>query len=269
MATRIELLEPPGHAIAKYNRPLPSQQQHASVPLLFTDAMIIREEVFVEEQNVPLENELDEDDPRCWHWISYSETPHHATSTSDSPPQWVTEAASGHPTGTIRLVPPPHPPHALPGSEHQIDGSEHVAKVPLENDAANPGPTSTHNAHNEPYIKLGRLAVRKEQRGKGAARSLVETVLKWAAGHEREIMGRAMESVAGEKAQEQWRGLVLVHAQVSAYVVRRTMAAGVAGTNATCRFRYKSSGRDLGLRRIRKWASGMRRASCMLVCGRR
>ena len=219
MASRIELLEPPGHTIAKYDRSLPSTQQNASVPLLFTNAMIIREEVFVEEQKVPLENELDEDDPRCWHWISYSETPRHATSTSGSPPRRTGEAATGHPTGTIRLVPPPHSPHALPGSEHQIAGSEHVAKVPLEKDAPNEGPTSTHNAHNEPYIKLGRLAVLKEQRGKGLARRLVETALEWAAGHEREVMGQATESGAGTRAQEeQWRGLVLVHAQASVAV---------------------------------------------------
>jgi predicted GNAT family N-acyltransferase len=220
MASRIELLEPPGQTIANYNRSLPCTEQSEPVPHLFTDAMIIREEVFVEEQKVPLENELDEDDPRCWHWISYDETPRHATSSTSStssPPAHSDEATTRHPTGTIRLVPPPHPPHAEPGSEHQIDGSEHVAKVPLGKDAANSGPTSEHNAHNEPYIKLGRLAVQKEYRGKGSAKRLVETALEWAAGHGGEVMGQASKSEeAGRARRMEWRGLVLVHAQVSA-----------------------------------------------------
>jgi len=221
MTSHIELLEPPGHTIANYNRSLPSTEQSGHVPHLFTDAMIIREEVFVEEQKVPLENELDEDDPRCWHWISYieTETPRPATTSlsSSSPPPPSGKPAARLPTGTIRLVPPPHPPHAQPGSEHQIDGSEHVAKVPLVKDAANAGPTSEHNAHNEPYIKLGRLAVRKEYRGTGVARRLVETALIWAEGHGGEVMREAVKSgEAGGAGQQAWKGLVLVHAQVSA-----------------------------------------------------
>jgi len=221
MTSHIELLEPPGHTIAEYNRSLTSTEQSGHVPHLFTDAMIIREEVFVEEQKVPLENELDEDDPRCWHWISYTETSRPATTSSSLPPPVTSEAAMRHPTGTIRLVPPPHPPHALPGSEHQIDGSEHVAKVPLEKDAANEGPTSEHNAHNEPYIKLGRLAVRKEYRGTGVARRLVETALNWAQGYGNEVIGEAVKpGEAGGAGNETWRGLVLVHAQVSAGEMR-------------------------------------------------
>jgi len=219
MASRIELLPPPGHTIAEYNRSLPSTEQSKSVPHLFTDAMIIREEVFVEEQKVPLENELDEDDPRCWHWISYTGTLRSATTSSSSspPPPPSGKSATRHSTGTIRLVPPPHPPHAMPGSEHQIDGSEHVAKVPLEKDAANEGPTSEHNAHNEPYIKLGRLAVRKEYRGTGVARRLVETALTWAEGHGGEVMREAVKSgETGGAGQQEWKGLVLVQAQVSA-----------------------------------------------------
>ena len=34
-----------------------------AIPQGFVDAMIVREEVYVKEQNVQLENELDEDDP--------------------------------------------------------------------------------------------------------------------------------------------------------------------------------------------------------------
>jgi hypothetical protein len=38
-----------------------------AIPQGFIDAMIVREAVFVKEQGVPLENELDEDDARSFH----------------------------------------------------------------------------------------------------------------------------------------------------------------------------------------------------------
>lgn len=50
----------------------------------------------------------------------------------------------------------------------------------------------------EPFLKIGRLATRKEFRGRGFGRVLVEEALRWAGG---EGVGAA------------WRGLLLVHAQ--------------------------------------------------------
>lgn len=54
----------------------------------FDDCMVVRNLVFVEEQGVPAENELDQDETRCWHWAVYSGTT---------------------PVGAVRLVSPPHP----------------------------------------------------------------------------------------------------------------------------------------------------------------
>lgn len=54
---------------------------------VFSDAMVVRNAVFVIEQGVPAENELDEQEPRCWHWVVYQGTV---------------------PVGAVRLVAPPH-----------------------------------------------------------------------------------------------------------------------------------------------------------------
>jgi len=51
-----------------YNRKESSLEQ-PNVPKTFLDAMEVREEVFVKEQGVPLENEFDSDDPRACHWV--------------------------------------------------------------------------------------------------------------------------------------------------------------------------------------------------------
>lgn len=69
------LLPPLGLSIAGYDRERSPSQQPASVPQLFLDAMRVREEVFVHEQGVPLENELDSDDARSWHWVVYAGAP--------------------------------------------------------------------------------------------------------------------------------------------------------------------------------------------------
>lgn len=52
----------------------------------------------------------------------------------------------------------------------------------------------------EPYVKLGRLCVLKEERGKRWADELIQEALGWA-GRNAGFMG------------EEWRGLVFVHAQ--------------------------------------------------------
>jgi hypothetical protein len=53
-----------------YDRKKSSLEQPTNVPKTFLDAMEVREEVFVKEQGVPLENEFDSDDPRACHWVS-------------------------------------------------------------------------------------------------------------------------------------------------------------------------------------------------------
>ncbi|KAI5783582.1 acyl-CoA N-acyltransferase [Geopyxis carbonaria] len=69
---------------------------------VFEDALKVRMNVFVEEQGIAAENEVDEDEPRCWHWAAYD--------------------AESRPVGAIRLVTPPHPSHTE-GPEHEPVGS--------------------------------------------------------------------------------------------------------------------------------------------------
>lgn len=68
----ISFLRAPGADLSAYDRTKPCAQQPASVPDVFKDCMSVREEVFVKEQHVPLERELDEDDPRSYHWVCYA-----------------------------------------------------------------------------------------------------------------------------------------------------------------------------------------------------
>jgi len=120
----LTLLPPPGAALAAYNRTKRSDQQPGSIPQLFKDAMSVREAVYVEEQGVPLANELDDDDARSWHWIVYASVGTTSTSSSRSPPKshtWHKRRASKEdqedadrrrssatasrvPVGTIRLI---------------------------------------------------------------------------------------------------------------------------------------------------------------------
>ena len=72
----------------------------------------------------------------------------------------------------------------------------------------------------EPYIKLTRVAVLPEYRGKGIARHLVETAVDWARQWPGEIQAaadRVRRDVynTNASAYAKWNGLVLVHAQVS------------------------------------------------------
>lgn len=94
-------LLPPTPSISKtYSPTLRSCIQQTSppssslppTPQTFLDAMTVREAVFVDEQKVALENEFDEEDPRCWHWVLYASEEH---------------GTEPKPAGTIRLVPFP------------------------------------------------------------------------------------------------------------------------------------------------------------------
>ncbi|KAI5850063.1 acetyltransferase [Tricharina praecox] len=70
---------------------------------LFTDALAVRMPVFVVEQCIPLENEIDLDDERSWHFVCYSNS-------------------GSTPVGTLRIVPPPHAHHEGEGVPHDGDG---------------------------------------------------------------------------------------------------------------------------------------------------
>jgi hypothetical protein len=60
----------PSSLISDYNARKGPFEQSPTIPKTFIDAMEIREQVFVLEQGVPLDNEFDSDDSRSCHWVS-------------------------------------------------------------------------------------------------------------------------------------------------------------------------------------------------------
>jgi predicted GNAT family N-acyltransferase len=74
---------------------------------------------------------------------------------------------------------------------------------------------------NEPYIRLGRLAVIPEYRGNGVSKLMIQEVIKWAKNSKNLIeilplqdpVEREEHRMAGLPIQQQWNGLIIVHAQ--------------------------------------------------------
>ena len=169
MSEFISFLAPPGPLLANYDSAALHTSQPADVPEVFRDAMSVREEVFVQEQKIALENEVDIDDGRSYHWVAYASV---GTSGADGAASvegvkegGATQGRKGStavrlPVGTVRLVPPPHPPHPLPGSSHAIDNHEGMPGDIKSGLSA----TGMHDGR-EPYIKLGRLSVLQPFRG--------------------------------------------------------------------------------------------------------
>jgi len=184
-----------------YDRKLPASAQPSNVPVTFTEAMSVREEVFVKEQGVPLLMEADADDARSCHWVAY------------------TSAPGGHmtrPAGTLRLVPFPHEPHPLPGSSWDVDEFLEPNQLTSESPPWIVDRATHFHDGREPYIKFGRLAVTKEFRGQGIADLLVGTALKWAEENPTFFNPVFSENVAHpclESPRTSWNGLVCVHAQ--------------------------------------------------------
>lgn len=90
---KILMIPPPGDIVSP--RGFPADPRPSGAPQVFLDAMEVRIKVFCDEQKCPLEEEIDEDDQRSWHWVAYLPDP------------------SGHdvPVSVIRMVPYPHGPH--------------------------------------------------------------------------------------------------------------------------------------------------------------
>lgn len=63
----------------------------------------------------------------------------------------------------------------------------------------------------EPFLMMGRLATRREFRGRGYAKRLIEEAVGWAGGHRGDVV-RDWRDERGERVR--WRGLFLAHAQV-------------------------------------------------------
>ncbi len=180
------------------------------VPAHFIAAMTVRRTVFVEEQRVPAENELDEDDARSFHWVVYASV----SSAQREGGRRGTDTSRAA-VATLRLVPPPHPPHPAPGSDHKIDRAE---RRQTTTDMGSAG-TRWHDSR-EPYAKLGRLATLPAYRGLGLGRLIVESALDWASKHPLSIVPlpsatstEAAKVRGGLSSKQEWKGLVLVHAQ--------------------------------------------------------
>ncbi|KAL5328891.1 hypothetical protein ACEPPN_002400 [Leptodophora sp. 'Broadleaf-Isolate-01'] len=216
-----------------------SSEQADTIPKTFLDAMEVREQVFVDEQSVPLENEFDPDDHRSCHWVIYASI---NTITDpevkDAAGNIITRKKSttrSTPIGTIRLVPFPHPPHPEPGSKYTADAlttnpnstpdinptSTSLSPSPSTNPppSTHDRPTTFHDGK-EPYIKLGRLALLREFRGSGIAKMLVSAAVTWMGQNATYFNPSVLEMgvdriVAAAQGQVApvWKGLVCVHAQ--------------------------------------------------------
>lgn len=125
--------------------------------------MSVRHSVYVEEQSVPLANEVDADDAQSYHWVVYASV---GTPAGEDPDGGAagrkSSSAARLPVGTVRLVLPPH--------VHHEDGNEHpdMSGAGEGQDAEKLG---CLRRGNEPYVRMGRLAVLKPYRSKSAIRA--------------------------------------------------------------------------------------------------
>jgi predicted GNAT family N-acyltransferase len=224
----ISFLPPPSNSLSAYDYSLPPTEQPSSIPSLFIDAMTVRESVYVQEQDVPLDREVDVDDSLAYHWIAYASVSrrrssgmnrsHHQADIPAGNDENDAGAAahgrnmsesSGHresesstairvPAGTIRLIPP------------------HEDGTPTAQVAPHPTLFPT-----ESYVLLGRLAVVKTYRGLGMGRLLVNAALDWARMNGSGAFCKTMtpaeleaRKLEGHTADDPlWKGLVVVHSQ--------------------------------------------------------
>jgi len=203
------------------------ENQPSAIPKAFLDAMEVRQQVFVEEQGVPAENEFDSDDSRSCHWVVYaSVNKTEELEIRDESGAIIRPRKSSTwsvPVGTIRLVPFPHDPHPVDGGEYwdgKLKGEEDKVTGPTgpQKPYITDRPTKYHDGK-EPYVKLGRLAVVQEFRGHRLAGLLVKTVLSWLKANPAffnpSIQEIGLENMGAfnERDIPIWKGLVCVHAQ--------------------------------------------------------
>ncbi|PVH73448.1 hypothetical protein DL98DRAFT_519934 [Cadophora sp. DSE1049] len=178
-----------------YNLLLPASSQSPLIPQTFLDSLTVRATVFVNEQRaVPLKHHIDRDDARSCSMVLYS------------PEQ------DSRPVGTVRLVPSPHHPHPAGGARFEAPGDDVPgvsAKELFSTELPRYGVDRKTDLHDgvEPYVKLGRLCVVKEFRGRGSAILLVRRMLQW--------VQENPDFACGDDSRE-WKGLVGIHANVNA-----------------------------------------------------
>ena len=175
--TFVDLIQPPGEAayealqqVMDNDAPLPSSPATAHAE--FLDALMVRKNVFVDEQSCKLENEVDSDDPRSYHWVVHASVsaPLRKPSLDSSGDIYLrrTNAGGRVPVGTIRLVPSPHARHPAPNSVDGDGGEDVTSKQVPGGDV----PTKLHDGR-EAYVKIGRMATVKEYRGLGLGKLLI------------------------------------------------------------------------------------------------
>ncbi|KAI4129593.1 MAG: hypothetical protein LQ338_002167 [Usnochroma carphineum] len=172
------------------------------LPLLFLSSLSIRIPVFIHEQHCSLAGEIDTDDPRSHHFVAFAFAPQSDDGGYGGHDDG--EGEKGTAASTLRLVPPPH--------------SHHDVEVKTDDPQARPlgpqhGKTRIYDGR-EPYMKIGRMATLRAFRGRGIAAQLLEYALDWATEHRAELSARAEADGEGENGEE-WKGLVLSHAQVA------------------------------------------------------
>ncbi|KAJ6789083.1 hypothetical protein PWT90_00385 [Aphanocladium album] len=221
----VSLVEP--SKLEGYKPGSPREEQPAGIPSAFLDVMEVREDVFVEEQGVAVENEFDLDDPRCCHWVAYASVhttqEHEVRDETGAVVQPRKSSTRSTPIGTIRLVPFPHGPHPVSGGRYWNNVLEGDQGKPSQTEDAAAAfiadrPTTYHDGR-ESYVKIGRLAVQKDFRGNKIAGLLVNTVLAWLKENpsyfDPSITELGLEQVGARRETEipSWGGLVCVHAQ--------------------------------------------------------
>ncbi|CAI7643783.1 unnamed protein product [Penicillium bialowiezense] len=167
--------------------PTDSDPSPSTNPPIINDVLKVRLKVFVDGENTDPADEIDEDESRSWHWVTYD---------NEDPQNPV-------PVATIRLIPPPQVPY----------------KSLLDSERARKAEWPKYDLFNEPSIRLGRLACLKEYRGHGLGSSIIQLAFKWAREHPAEIneaLVQNLKEVGGDLRTMhggKWSGLVLAHAQ--------------------------------------------------------
>jgi predicted GNAT family N-acyltransferase len=200
--------------------------------------MEVREAVFGGEQNVPVEFEHDGDDARSVHWVAYASSnrvvQQEKLDDQGNVIQPRKSETRSQPIGTMRIVPFPHAPHPPPGGRYYgdilrketdadgapiqtltaVEEARQTAPLPYGEDRA----TTLHDGQ-EPYVKLGRVAVIKEFRGRRIAGMLWAAARQWLEENPEYFnpsvreMGMDMLKAGEEKDIPRWKGLVCCHAQ--------------------------------------------------------
>lgn len=235
----LQLIDPPDESTVNLARQIINFQRHIETILpdpvppdpdlpptvaQFLEALLVRKAVFVHEQRVPLDAEIDNDEVRSWHAVIL------ASLVEGEPPR---------PAATARLVKASLKPHGHGKEEH---GNEHGAPPPKVQDTDSSWRGEPDMAGSqvwdgkELFVKIGRLATVLAFRGRGYGSMLVEKLLEHAKAHPGEVidrpsttgdgLGRAEDDSAQsagdsdtkeQKPEEelpQWKGLVLAHAQI-------------------------------------------------------